>query len=95
MKLKENLILKSTCILTLFLCLFMVSPVQAGGGKKSPLSIVSSVPADGENDVKISTDIKITFSKNVVNMSVKDENKKCFELKDDDGIKWKEKKEMI
>jgi LPXTG-motif cell wall-anchored protein len=51
-----------------------------GGGKGEPLSIVSSNPYDGQKDVALPLLITMTFSKNVVNMTVIDNNLKCFSL---------------
>lgn len=57
----------------------------SGGGKGNPLSLVSANPADGQKDVSLSPEITLNFSKNVVNMSVKDNNQKCFTLNSADG----------
>lgn len=51
-----------------------------GGGKNEPLSLVNSVPADGTAGVNTDALIKLTFSKNVVYMTVRENNKKCFSL---------------
>lgn len=49
----------------------------SGGGDGEPLAL---------EDALISEDsIVLTFSKNVVNMKVKDNNMNCFELKDENG----------
>lgn len=52
----------------------------AGGGSEEPLTLSSSNPADGQKDVAVGTSIKLVFSKNVTNMSVKENNQKCFSL---------------
>jgi hypothetical protein len=57
----------------------------SGGGQNNPLSLVSSDPSDGETDVDTNAEITMEFSKNVVNMSVRENNAKCFELKDEDS----------
>lgn len=75
-------------ILILLCCLLMVSisfATSGGGGKNNPLTLDSSNPEQGQKDVALSTEIKLTFSKNVVNMKVKDENEKCFALETADG----------
>lgn len=74
--------------LVVLFCLFLTLPVLAeggngdgsGGGKSVPLGLASSSPADGASNVAANTQIKLTFNKNVVNMSVKDNNVKCFAL---------------
>jgi len=52
----------------------------SGGGSGEPLTLVNSSPADGQTDVPLSSSIVLEFSKNVINMSVKDNNVKCFSL---------------
>lgn len=52
----------------------------SGGGKGEPLELVSSTPGDGEKGVVLDTEIRLSFSKNVINMMVKDGNLKCFSL---------------
>lgn len=51
-----------------------------GGGKSEPLTLVSSSIKDGANGVSLKPEIKLTFSKNIVNMSVNENNKNCFSL---------------
>ncbi|MDD4550547.1 MAG: Ig-like domain-containing protein, partial [Syntrophomonadaceae bacterium] len=73
-------------LLTLSFCLLLAIPVIAGqgdgsgGGQGNPLELVSSNPADGDTGVALDTEIRLSFSKNVVNMTVKDINKNCFSL---------------
>lgn len=81
---KKPLIL---AILAVLCCLFIAFPVLAagegdgsGGGKDVPLALTSSNPANGQNNVPVTTDINLTFNKNVVNLAVKDNNMKCFSL---------------
>jgi len=56
-----------------------------GGGRENPLALVSSNPSDGEKDVGLPVEIKLCFSKNVVHMTVRDNNRKCFLLYSADG----------
>ncbi|MEN6327870.1 MAG: Ig-like domain-containing protein [Syntrophomonas sp.] len=79
---KKTLIL---AILAVLCCMFIALPVLAegdgsGGGKDVPLSLASSNPANGQNNVPVTTDINLTFNKNVVNLAIKDNNMKCFSL---------------
>lgn len=75
-------------VLVVLFCLFLTLPVLAeggsgdgsGGGQNVPLGLASSNPADGASNVAVNTQIKLTFNKNVINMSVKDNNVKCFDL---------------
>lgn len=59
----------------------------SGGGKDQPLSLSSSIPADGQRDVSLTTEIVLSFSKNVVYMTVCENNKKCLALYAADGNK--------
>lgn len=58
----------------------------SGGGKQTPLTLESSAPIDGQKDVKLPVEIKLKFSKNVVNTAVKDKNIKGFRLSSADGL---------
>lgn len=73
----------------LFLVLFTALPALAAngsgdgdgkGGGKGGLTLVSSFPQNNDKDVALPVVIKLEFSKNVVNMSVKENNLKCFSL---------------
>lgn len=74
--------------LVVLFCLFLTLPVLAeggsgdgsGGGQNVPLGLASSNPPDRASNVAVNTLIKLTFNKNVINMSVKDNNVKCFAL---------------
>lgn len=52
-------------------------------GKSVSLDLEESTPADGEKNVKIDTEIVLLFNKNVVNMTVKDNNLHCIKLLDE------------
>lgn len=52
----------------------------SGGGKLQPLAITDALPADGATGVELSGQIKLTFSKNVVYMTVRENNLRCFSL---------------
>ncbi|MCM3763671.1 Ig-like domain-containing protein [Neobacillus niacini] len=56
-----------------------------GGGKSEPLSLVSSSIQNGATGVPLKPEIKLTFSKNIVNMTVSDNNRKCFSLLSETG----------
>lgn len=51
-----------------------------GDGKAVGLTLVESNPGNGAVDVSLDTQIKLIFNKNVVNLTVKDNNSKCFKL---------------
>lgn len=83
--------------LILLLILFAVPVLAAGGGGggggkdngsgegNTSLSLVSSEPKAGAKNIPADAQIKLTFSKNVVNMQVKDNNLKCFSMQDSKG----------
>lgn len=79
------------CTMIILLTVIIVFPSYAGngdgsgGGQGAPLALVSSYPANGQKDVALPVEIKLSFSKNVINMSVKDNNQKCFSLQSSDG----------
>lgn len=78
-------------IVSFTIMLLSAVPAQAGngdgtgGGKSEPLRLVSSVPADGAKNVPVPSRILLTFSKNVVNMTVNENNKTCFSLQSEAG----------
>lgn len=53
-----------------------------GDGKGEVLELVESTPKNNQQGVKLDSEIKLVFNKNIVNMAVKDNNLKCFSLKD-------------
>ncbi|HEY2422433.1 MAG TPA: Ig-like domain-containing protein [Neobacillus sp.] len=55
------------------------------GGKSEPLALVSSSIKDGATGVSLKPEITLTFSKNIVNMTVNENNKKCFSLQTTNG----------
>ncbi|MDP4104263.1 MAG: Ig-like domain-containing protein [Bacillota bacterium] len=67
----------------------------SGGGQNQPLTLVSSSIADGATGVPLKPQIKLTFSKNIVNATtidnnnttVRDHNMQCFSLLTANGTK--------
>jgi methionine-rich copper-binding protein CopC len=57
-----------------------VSPALADG-----ISLSASTPQSGQKNVKLPVIIKLSFSENVTNMKVKEDNAKCFALVDAAG----------
>lgn len=89
---KKWLILKSKLILIIFVfsSFLMGQAVLAkgdgsGGGQNKALTLVSSSIKNGSANISLKPEIKLTFNKNIVNMSVKDHNLKCFLLQDANG----------
>ena len=84
----------SCALLMSFLIMLMFAPSAlaangdgTGGGKSEPLALVSSTPASGQQGVQLPVNIMMTFTKNVVNMSVHDNNLKCFALYTGNGVR--------
>lgn len=57
----------------------------SGGGSNEPLMLVSSSVAGGSTNVPTDVYITLTFSKNVVNFTVKANNMACFSMSDSAG----------
>jgi len=76
-------------VLAVLLCMFAALPAWAAGGNGSgggsdPLVLESSTIPDGTQGVDITTaQITLTFSKNVVNAAVKENNLGCFSIAGD------------
>lgn len=52
----------------------------SGDGQNVPLGLASSTPANGAQNVALDVQIQLVFNKNVINMTVKDNNQRCFAL---------------
>lgn len=59
----------------------------SGGGQGVPLRLESSSPYNGQTGVSQPLLINMTFNKNVINMTVSDNNRNCFSLYAADGSK--------
>ncbi len=83
--------LKLLLFMAILSCFFMGQMVFAeggdgtGGGQGKPLTLVSSSISNGATGVSLKPVIKLTFSKNIVNMSVRDNNLKCFSVISETG----------
>ncbi len=82
----------SIFVLLALSCILMAVPVLAagdgsGGGQGVPLGLDSSIPSNGQKDVPLTGDIKLTFNKNVIFLGIRDANKTCFSLIASDGSK--------
>ncbi len=85
----KNKILLSIVILFIFIS---VNPIygetaetQEQDGKSIAFQLVESSPVNLSKDVKLNTEIKLLFNKNVVNMTVKENNSKCIKLLDENN----------
>lgn len=88
--------LETSCLLVIFsmiMLMFLSLPALAGegdgsgGGQGEPLRLDSSSPYNGQSGVPTDVLITMTFNKNVVNMTVSDNNLNCFSLYAADGSK--------
>jgi hypothetical protein len=93
-KVRKKSRLLSIIVLAVLGCILMAMPVFAagqgdgsGGGKDIALGLDSSIPSDGQKDVPLTGDIKLTFNKNVIFLEIRDANKTCFSLIASDGSK--------
>lgn len=68
------------------LCLLIpAASAEDGAGQSQPLALTSSSVADGAANVAVDTAIRLDFTKNVVNLTVKDNNMTCFSVTDSAG----------
>ena len=90
MKTKSSIILLVTVVLMMALCAGTAwaeggNGDGTGGGSDKPLLLDYSSLPDGSTDVGTDVSITLTFTKNVVNMAVRDNNSGCFSLTAADG----------
>ncbi|WP_027400398.1 Ig-like domain-containing protein [Anaerovorax odorimutans] len=84
----NKILVKLSIVLCMLLCLSFYSFAEggngdgSGGGRDIPVGIASSNITDGQVDVPIDTQINLEFNKNVINISVAENNKSCFTLVD-------------
>ncbi|WP_209341803.1 Ig-like domain-containing protein [Flavonifractor sp. AGMB03687] len=74
-----------TGLLAALLLLCTAAGAVDGAGQSEPLALSASSVADGASNVAVDTSIKLDFTKNVVNLQVKDNNKTCFSVTDSQG----------
>lgn len=74
---------KIIILVSILLFVSIVSVYSSEDGKSIHLDLVESYPSNGEESVDNDVLIHLLFNKNVVNMSVKDNNANCFKLLDD------------
>ena len=74
-----------TGLLAALLLLCTTAGAVDGAGKAEPLALSASGVADGAANVAADTSIKLDFTKNVVNLQVKDNNMTCFSVTDSGG----------
>jgi ABC-type lipoprotein release transport system permease subunit len=88
---KKQIFIRVTAIVVLiiFILITVASVGLAKNGEGSnnsnSLKLEASIPGDGETNVPLDSEIVLKFNKNVVNMSIKDNNMNCILLKDSEG----------
>lgn len=90
MKIKSSIILLVALLVIIALCPGTARAEGGngdgtGGGSDKPLLLDYSSLPDGSTDVATDVSITLTFTKNVVNMAVRDNNSGCFSLTAADG----------
>lgn len=107
----KNKILTTFIILILFILqvpAYGDTSNQESDGKSIAFGLEQSMPSDSSKSVPLDAEIKLLFNKNVVNMSVKENNSNCIKLLDannnivpselifaDDQIEPEKKREII
>ncbi|MGN1033357.1 MAG: Ig-like domain-containing protein, partial [Intestinibacter sp.] len=88
---------KLIALIMSILLIILISPVNVfagngdgsgggdGQGKTKPLELLNQSIQNDDTDISIEPYIVLDFSKNVVNLLVKEDNEKCFKLTDSDG----------
>ena len=71
-------------VITITLMISLFSVAEGTDGNK-PLFLDTSTPEDGAADIPLDQEIKFVFSKNVVNLSIKENNLKCLTMEDSEG----------
>ena len=84
---KARILLFILVLSSLFIGQMASAEGGTGGGKNEPLALISSTINNGATGVSLKPEIKLTFSKNIVNMKVVENNKNCFSLQTEDGVK--------
>lgn len=74
---------QKSVFLLIALSLLVLSPLAAGD---KTVMLGSSVPADGAIDVAVDGEFILTFTSNVINMKVSENNKSCFTLFDENSM---------
>ena len=84
---KARILLFILVLSSLFIGQMASAEGGTGGGKNEPLALKSSSISNGATGVSLKPEIVLTFSKNIVNMKVVENNKNCFSLQTEDGVK--------
>lgn len=74
--------LQKKLVVLIALSLLFLSPLAAGD---KTVMLDSSDPAAGAVDVGVDAEFILTFTSNVINMKVSDNNRSCFTLLNDNG----------
>ena len=88
MKIRKSILLLLAMFILIALCAgtaWAEGGDGSGGGSDKPLLLDYSSLPDGSTDVATDVSITLTFTKNVVNMAVRDNNSGCFSLTAADG----------
>lgn len=72
-------------VVVLLLCLSIGAVYAGDGGGKSQLKLDEAEMTQDLENIGSTEVIKLTFSNNVVNLAVKDNNMTCFTMSDEDG----------
>jgi len=78
---KNNFLLRITLI-AIFIFTNTLSTFCSDNGKDNAFALVESTPQNAAQNISVDAQIKLIFNKNVVNLTVKDNNSKCFSLFD-------------
>ncbi len=77
---KQAVVVAMVALLLPVMSLSAEAENKSGSGEKSAFSLESSSIEDGAEGIDVNQEIKLTFSKNVNNLSVVEDNKACFDI---------------
>jgi methionine-rich copper-binding protein CopC len=78
--------MKKTLVFAMIMIMMLSITVFAGDNNgQSPLMVKETIPADGAEDIPIDQEIKLSFSNNVINTTIRENNMACLQLVDSDG----------
>ncbi len=82
---RKKIILLLTVVTMIMPTVVRAEQGKNGGGSEATFSLSSSSIEKDEKSVELDREIKLTFSKNVNNITVIEENKNCFDIVDAEG----------
>ena len=78
--------MKKILVFAMIMIMMLSMTVFAGDNNgQSQLMMKETIPADGAEDIPVNQEIKLSFSNNVINSTIMENNMTCLQLVDSDG----------